>query len=244
MNDLCVRAVDVCKSFYVLKERRTLLRTARALCAGEFLRKKTSVLHNLNFEIRKGEKYALVGCNGSGKSTLLRLICGMYEISSGALEVFTKPQALFRSWVGFNGDLPVLDNIRLYGAVHGLPRAVMEREAEGILEISKLSQLRYAPVKDLSEGQKQRLALSVFFHVDSDLLIFDESYTRIDTEFAGVCDHYFRSLRSSHKAVIMTSHDSSLLKRYCETAIWLHAGGIRRRGEIESVIADYESASR
>lgn len=240
MSDISVKVENLSKRFLVLKRKETALRALKALIKQEAIRRELWVLRDISFEIKKGEKLALVGKNGSGKTTLLRILTGIYDKTSGYVKVEDNPKALFEFWIGLNGDLSVVDNIYLFGAVHGMARDVLEPNLHKGLEMAELYHLRFSPLKELSLGQMQRLALSVFFQINSDFLIFDESLKFVDKGFAQKCEAYFQDLSSSDKTAIMTSQDSSFLRRHCRAAIWLDEGRIRMNGEANRVITEYE----
>lgn len=240
MSDIYVKAEKLSKHFLVFKRKETALRALKALITREPLKKEYWVLRDIAFEIKKGEKLAIIGRNGSGKTTLLRIIAGIYDKSHGEIEVNCNPSILFKFWIGLNGDLPVIDNIYLFGAVHGMSRDYLKSRISKIIQMAELGELQFSPLKGLSVGQMQRLAVSVFFQIPNDFLIFDESLTFMDQGFVQKCYEYFEGLHSSGKTVIITSHDNSFLKQYCNTAIWLDEGRIRMFSDARSVIGEYE----
>lgn len=240
MNQTCLGVYHLSKRFLVLKSQKSLLRVLRAWASGGSLRREHWVLRDVTFEIEKGEKVALVGKNGSGKTTLLRILAGIFQQTSGALAVDQSPAALFSCSIGFLRDLPVVDNIYLFGAVHGIDRSTMAQKQEAILEMAEVDHLAYSPLKELSLGQVQRLALSIFSQAPNEFLIFDEVLANVDHGFMRKSESYFESLARSGRTLILTSHDSSFLRRYCERAIWLDGGRLRRSGPFEVVIDEYE----
>ncbi len=239
MRQECVRVNNLSKQFVIFKKKKTTLRALRSLMRLEQFKQRVWILRNISFEISKGDKVAIIGKNGSGKTTLLRILVGIYDKTSGEFEISGDAGALFRFWVGLNIDLPVIDNIYLFGAIHGMDRKFLRDNAHKILELAELEHLRFSPLKDLSIGQRQRLALSIFFHVNSELMIFDESLAFVDQSFAHRCEEYFRDLYHSEKTAIITSHDLNFLRKYCTRAIWLDEGRIRMDGEADKVISEY-----
>jgi len=242
MNSVCVKTEHLAKRFWVFREEKTTFRVLNSLIQGKPFRKEFWALKDVSFEIKRGEKLAIVGKNGSGKTTLLRILTGIYDKTSGDLLIQGTPQALLKLHIGLKADLPVIDNIYLFGAVHEVYRDALKGKVEEILAVSGLGDLRYMPIKELSVGQLQRLLLSVFFQVKSDFLIFDEVFASVDQEFTQKCDSYFQDLFSSGKTVIMISHDVAFLKKFCKTAVWLDGGVVRMQGGIGEVISEYEKS--
>ena len=242
----CVEVRDLSKFFRAIKRERTALQTVRELLAGKRLKSENWVLQDLSFEVKKGEKLALIGRNGSGKTTLLKILSGIYKKNSGYMKVNCVPHVLFDCWVAFNADLSVIDNIYLFGAIYGMRRGFLKEKIDEILLMSGLCDQRFSTLKTLSTGQQQRLALSVFIHSPSDLLMFDESLAYVDRVFSENCmEEYFNKLYSSKsKTVIITSTDNSFLKKYCENALWIDDGYIRMEGSVSDVIDEYEKFCR
>jgi ABC-type polysaccharide/polyol phosphate transport system ATPase subunit len=202
------------------------------------------VLRDVSFQIERGDKVALIGRNGSGKSTLLRLIAGIYDKTGGELRVTGNPRPLLNCSAGLRGELTVVDNIYLFGAVHGLSRRALRALEQSILDRTELGHLADSPLKDLSVGQVQRLALTVFSLAPSDFLMFDEVIGHVDHGFRLGFDRFFASLADSDKTLVMTSHDATLLRRFCRKALWLDAGTVRRFGPIHDVVDEYEDSFR
>jgi ABC-type polysaccharide/polyol phosphate transport system ATPase subunit len=240
VSEPCVLAEQLSKRFRLPSGRRQALPMLRALVGGSLLGPDWWVLRDVSFAIARGEMVALVGHNGAGKTTLLRLLAGVYLPTSGTLVVREPPAALFSATVGFLTDLSVIDNLYLAGAVYGIPRDLLRAQEGGILDAAALTHARHAPLKDLSVGQVQRLALSVFARSPRRLLIFDEAFANVDFRFTQALHAYFDALAGSGRTVIMTSHDASVLRRHCTRALWLDGSALRRDGSVHEVLDEYE----
>jgi lipopolysaccharide transport system ATP-binding protein len=242
MNSIAAKTIDFSKRFFIPATRESAFRVLRRILRGEPLVTELWALKEVSIEVSKGEKLAIVGKNGAGKTTLLRAFMGIHDATSGSIICPEPPTALLRFYVGLNEDLSVIDNIFLFGAIHAMDRAFLMSRLRHIFELSELYHLRFSPLKRLSMGERQRLALSVFMQSPADFLIFDESLEFVDEYFARKACVYFDALAASDKTVIMTSHDHSMLLKYCKRAIWLEAGRIRMEGEAGAVIGAYERA--
>jgi ABC-type polysaccharide/polyol phosphate transport system ATPase subunit len=187
MSDNCVKTENLSKRFFILQKEKTTFRALKALIKRESLKKEFWALRNISFEIKKGDKVAIIGKNGSGKTTLLRILTGIYDKTSGSLRIEGQPKALFSYWLGFNIDLSVIDNIYLCGAIHGIGRFFLKQNMSKVLEMTELYHLRFSPLKELSSGQQHRLAFTIFSLTPSDLLIFDDSLN-FDQAFSQKCE--------------------------------------------------------
>ena len=106
--------VDNLKEYFVKLVKRELM-------FQEFL-----ALKDVNFEVKKGEAWGLIGTNGSGKSTLLKLICGILKPYRGSVEVRGSIAPLIELGAGFDGELTATENIYLNGAVLGYSKEFKE----------------------------------------------------------------------------------------------------------------------
>ena len=238
-----VRAERLSKRFSVLRSRQTLLGTLRAAIRREPIRREHWVLRDVSFEIQPGDKVALLGRNGSGKTTLLRILAGIYEQTSGELLVTGRPRPFFNCTAGLRSEFSVVDNIYLYGALHGLSRRTLRVQESEILERTQLTHLAHSPLRELSAGQAQRLALTIFCETTSDFLILDEVAANIgnlDHGFRLELEGHFARLAQSAATLMMTSHDASHLRRFCRTALWLEQGEVREFGPVDRVLDEYE----
>jgi ABC-type polysaccharide/polyol phosphate transport system ATPase subunit len=241
MSKPLIQADRISKLYRVLKRQRSTLRALKALWGPEKLTNELWALRDASFTIRRGEKVAVIGRNGSGKTTLLRLLAGIIQPSGGSLEVAAEPLALFKFWIGQNADLPVIDNIFLFGAVCGMKRRQMEPLVPKILDSADIQNLGYAPLVDLSLGQRQRLALSIVFLAPADFLVFDETFVHVDQAFIRECNAFFIRLAASPRTMVIASHDNDFLKQHCQRALWLERGQIRLDGPAAEVIEAYHA---
>jgi len=237
-----VRLEHVGKRFLVPRAQRTALRVVRALVRGDSLRDELWALRDVSFEVPAGSSLALIGRNGSGKTTLLRLLAGILAPTIGVLEVASRPRALFSTTIGFSTELSAEDNVFLFGAVHGMTRRSLTPRLDAIVARAGLDHLRHAALKDLSMGQVQRLALSVFAETPERFLVFDEVLSNVDRGYLRTADAYFRGLTAEGRTIVMTSHEPAFLRPYCERAIWIENGRVYRDGPFDLVMREYESS--
>jgi ATP-binding cassette subfamily B protein len=191
------------------------------------------VLRDVSLFIRPGEHVALVGENGSGKTTLVKLLCRLYDPTTGGIRIDGTDLRQFRL-ADLRADLAVVfqdytrfrlsarDNIRL-GNLALSPDAprITEAAAEtGADEIIRGLPLGYDTIlsrqfergADLSIGQWQKLALARAFVRESQLLILDEPTAALDPRAeAEVFDQFYRLAES--RTAIVISHRLSTVRR-------------------------------
>lgn len=151
----------------------------------------TCALKDLNIQIASGQLIALVGPDGAGKTTFLRLIAGLYQPSSGSLEVLGMDVAKFPQQIqnrisympqrfGLYEDLSIQENLDLYADLHGVPQQERKSRFERLLSITDLKKFTERPAGKLSGGMKQKLGLACTLVRSPELLLLDEPSVGVD----------------------------------------------------------------
>lgn len=178
------------------------------------------VLDNVNFEVRSGERLAVLGRNGAGKSTLVRIIGGVEYPTSGTVE-----RQMSLSWPlglsgGFQGSLTGYDNIKFVAKIYD--RELSEVK-EFVQDFSELGSHLSAPVKTYSSGMRARLAFGLSLAIDFDCYLIDEVIFVGDQRFHKKCRYEIFEKRPD-RALLLVSHDAGILNEYCNGAVVLHRG--------------------
>lgn len=196
-------------------------------------------LKNLDLEVKRGEKLAIVGSNGSGKSTLLKLISRITRPTSGKIELFGKVGALLELGAGFHGDLTGRENIYLSGAILGMKSEEIDAKFDQIVEFAELVSFLDLPVKRYSSGMFLRLAFSVISHLNSDILIADEILSAGDVDFQKKCLQKMKEIVNENRTVIYVTHHVESILSFCPRTIWIKKGQIVADGPSNIVVEQY-----
>jgi lipopolysaccharide transport system ATP-binding protein len=196
-------------------------------------------LHELSFEVRRGETFCIVGENGCGKSTLLQIVAGILHPTSGAVNVSGRVSALLELGAGFNPEFSGRDNVYLNGAIIGYSRSEMDRKYREIQDFAEIGDFINQPVKTYSSGMLVRLAFAVAIHVDPEILLVDEALAVGDVYFRQRCMRKVHELRSRGITILFVSHATADVKALGDRALWLDHGEIRDIGDVENVVTKY-----
>ena len=174
-----------------------------------------TVLKDINFELKKGEKIGILGRNGAGKSTLIRLISGVEPPTSGTIE-----RTMSISWPlafsgAFQGSLTGMDNLRFICRLYDVDPEYVTRFTK---EFSELGDYLYEPVKKYSSGMKARLAFALSLSVEFDCYLIDEVIAVGDSRFAEKCKYELFEKRKD-RSIILVSHSPSAMRAYCDNAV-------------------------
>lgn len=199
----------------------------------------TSVLQDINFEIRRGESLALIGANGAGKSTLLKIITGVLAPSTGTVERHGNQAALLELGAGFDPEYTGLENLRLNAALLGLSRREVEEKLDEILAFADIGDSIHEPVKHYSSGMVVRLGFAIVASVSPDLLITDEILAVGDESFQKKCIRWIESYLNRGGTLLMVSHNMYQVQKLCRHALWLEGGKPRAMGDVFDITHAY-----
>ncbi len=146
-----------------------------------------ATLNNLNLDVKRGEIYGFLGPNGSGKTTTLSLLLGLIRLQQGRIELLEQSLSTDRMGIlkrvgslieapSLYGHLTARENIEIYRAVYGMPRAATGE----VLNLVGLGDTGSKRVKKFSLGMKQRLSIALALLPNPELLILDEPTNGLD----------------------------------------------------------------
>lgn len=197
-------------------------------------------LNDINFEVKKGEFFGIVGKNGSGKSTLLKIIAGIYQPTSGGVAVDGRLVPFIELGVGFNPELTGRENVYLNGALMGFSVDEVDVKYDEIVAFAELERFMDQKLKNYSSGMQVRLAFSVATVLaDSDILLIDEVLAVGDADFQRKCFNYFRTLKRNSKTVVFVSHDMEAVREYCDRCVMIDSSQIVYEGSPEVAAEKY-----
>jgi len=198
-----------------------------------------NALHDVSFDIPAGQFLGIAGPNGCGKSTLLKILCRIYEASSGTAVVNGEFSAFLELGVGFNPELTARENIYLGGAMLGLTRAQLHDKIDEVLAFAELEDFAEQKLKNFSSGMQVRLAFTVAILARTDLLIMDEVLAVGDASFQEKCFETFNKYKREGKTIVLVSHDLNSLEEYCDRVLLLNKGEVIADGPAAEVTAAY-----
>lgn len=185
-----------------------------------------------SFKVEKGELIAIIGHNGAGKSTLLKMLANWLIPDSGQVLVdgisLKNRMALVRK-IGFVPETPNLFdffsveyNLKLFARLFQIPFLRIE---ETLKEFNLLP-FRHNKIQVLSKGLKQRVSIGRSLLADPPVLLFDEPTSGLDFEMTKEIYRLVKSIHSSGKTVLFTSHRPEEIKALATRIILLHQGSL------------------
>ena len=211
------------------------------------------VLHGIDFDLRAGEVFGVVGPNGCGKSTLLRAVTGLLPLRGGEvtiggerLEILPAMERARRCAVQPQIEAPLFDYtvgqfVLLGRHPHRGPLAPETNEdraaARRALEDTDLTNFGERSIRALSTGEWQRALLARALAQEAPILLLDEPAAHLDPGHRFAVHVLLRRLaRERQRAVLCVSHDLNLAAEFCDRLMMLASGRIRALGRPEEVL--------
>ncbi|MFI1744659.1 ABC transporter ATP-binding protein [Thalassobellus sediminis] len=208
-----------------------------------FSYKNQPVLSNINFSVKTGEHFSIIGESGSGKSTLLKLLYGTYDLNEGNIywknyEVLGPKHNLiigpeYMKYVAQEFDLmpfiTVAENIGAFLS-NFYPEEKQARIKE-LLKVVELNDVANTKVKFLSGGQKQRVAIARAIAKQPEILLLDEPFSHIDNfKKQSLRRSLFKFLKEENITCIVATHDKDDVLSFSDNMIVLHEAKIMAKG--------------
>ena len=207
-----------------------------------------TVFQDLDLNIRKGEKVALIGSNGAGKSTLMKLMVGLLRPHAGTVSLFgeaigdKKAEDLSRqiSLVYQNPEeMFIKDSIRgdiAYAMeVRNIPDR--ERRTAELLERFRLTELQDRDGRLMSGGQMRRASLAIGIALDPGILLLDEPTANLDIATRREILTVLEDMKDVIQTAVIATHDMQLVCQWAERIIVLCGGRVVADGPRDEIFA-------
>jgi lipooligosaccharide transport system ATP-binding protein len=212
---------------------------------GEFL-----AVDGIDFVVERGETFGFLGPNGAGKSSTMRMIGAVSPPSGGSLRVLGGDPAAdgpaIRARLGvvpqednLDLELNVAENLLVYGRFFGLPKDVIRRRTNELLEFVQLAERRDARVDSLSDGMKRRLTIARALVNEPELMLLDEPTTGLDPQARhALWDRLYR-LKRRGVTLVLTSHYMDEVEQLCDRLVIMDRARIVAEGSPRELIARF-----
>ena len=210
-----------------------------------------SAVRNLSFEVGRGEILGLVGPNGAGKTTTLRALCGIIAPTGGKLaiagyDIVNEPIAAKRR-LGYIPDEPQLfdtltvwEHLAFSAAAYNVTN--FEDSANALLHSFDLEDKCDVLAHNLSRGMRQKLIIACAYLHEPQAILFDEPLTGLDPRGMRAIQQSIRARALAGAAVIISSHQLSLVEKLCSHLLVLDRGECRCFGTMSEVLRDVDQS--
>jgi len=212
---------------------------------------QTLALDQVNLNIEKGQKVAVVGENGSGKSSLFLCLCGIHHAQTGRYIIDGEEQKckrkdrnkLFRK-VGYVFQDPevqlfasTVEKDISFGAINtGMKGDALQACMDEVMEMTQTYDLRKKPPHQLSYGQKKRVAIAGVLACKPEVLLLDEPFAWLDNQQKKNTIQVLDRLHEQNKTIIISTHDINFTYEWADKLVVMKEGRIMATGEPQELL--------
>jgi len=211
-----------------------------------------TAVDQVDFTVAPGEAFGFLGPNGAGKSSTMRMIGAVSPVSGGHLRVLgmdpDQDGPAIRARLGvvpqesnLDSELPVDENLLIYGRYFGLPRSTIKERIEELLDFAQLADRRKDVVDNLSGGMKRRLTIARALINQPELVLLDEPTTGLDPQARHVLWDRLYRLKQGGATLIVTTHYMDEAEQLCDRLVVMDKGLIVAEGSPAELIRIHSS---
>ena len=208
---------------------------------------------DVSLHVRAGEVLGLLGPNGAGKSTTVGIISGLTTADAGSVSVggvtLASDEFAFKRRIGLVPqdlalfeDLPALANIELFGALYGLPKAMLRKRAMDVLAMVGLTDRAGDKPATFSGGMKRRLNIACALVHDPDVLLLDEPTAGVDPQSRNAIFDNLEALKRAGKAIVYTTHYMEEAERLADRIVIIDHGSVVASGTLAELVRTLPAA--
>jgi len=201
----------------------------------------------IDFDVERGETFAMLGPNGAGKSSTMKMISTVSPFTSGELQVLGRDPATdgrqIRARLGVVPQEDILDmaltvreNITVYGRYFDLSRAEARRRADELLQFVQLADRADDQVRPLSGGMKRRLSIARSMVNNPELILLDEPTTGLDPQARHLLWERLYQLKRQGVTLLLTTHYMDEAEQLADRLVIMDRGRIVAEGTPRSLI--------
>jgi ABC-2 type transport system ATP-binding protein len=198
---------------------------------------------DVSLQVGAGEVLGLLGPNGAGKSTTISMLCGITAPDAGQVRVgglsLAEDAAGCKRRIGLVPqdlalfeDLPAQMNVELFGALYGLPKALLRQRAAEVLASVGLAERARDKPATFSGGMKRRLNIACALVHDPQLLLLDEPTAGVDPQSRNAIFDTLLALKAAGKALVYTTHYMEEVERLADRVVIIDHGRVVASGSL------------
>jgi len=211
-------------------------------------RRDVHAVRDVTFDAPNGAITGLLGPNGAGKTTLLRMIATLVVPDAGQAQVdgldAVADRYAVRARIGVLSDarglyarLTARENVRYYGALHGLSGAPLEERTDALFATLGLSPIADRRVAGFSQGERMKVAIARALVHDPHTILLDEPTNGLDIMSVRMLRTELRALRAQGKCLLFSSHVMQEVAALCDRIVVLSQGRVVAEGTASELIA-------
>ena len=207
-----------------------------------------AALRDVSLDLPHGQTLVVFGPNGAGKTTLLRMLATLVVPDAGSASVaghdVQAERYAVRERIGVLSDarglyprLTARENIRYYGALHGLQGSALEARIDALIATLGLTAIADRRTQGFSQGERMKVAIARALVHDPSTMMLDEPTNGLDIMSVRALRDQLRALRASGKCLLFSSHVMQEVAALCDRIVILGAGRVVAEGTADELVA-------
>ncbi len=207
---------------------------------------KRNIIYHLDLKVPKGVVYGFLGPNGAGKTTTIKMLTAALRPTYGEIRIFgleiPQKRVEIMKKIGYMPEIPIayedmtiVEFLTYMGRLSGLKKEKAMEQTKELMRYVGVGRLALNKIKELSSGQKQRVAFASALIADPELLILDEPTANLDPlgriEFIGK----IISLAKEGKTIFVSSHIVSEVEKMCNYVGLINQGRLIAQGRVSEL---------
>lgn len=205
--------------------------------------RRRPVLHDVTFNVKKGEIVGLIGLNGAGKSTTIKHTLGLLEPFSGEILVagrkYIDAKDAYRKQIAFIPETPILydeltlwEHMELTAASYEIEEELFKDRGEKLLKEFNMTKMKKWFPNEFSKGMRQKVMIMCAFLVSPPLFVVDEPFVGLDPLGIRSFLNYLTTAKNNGTGVLMSTHILSTAEKHCDRFVILHNGKVQMTGTL------------
>ncbi|TLS38063.1 ABC transporter ATP-binding protein [Pseudalkalibacillus caeni] len=204
------------------------------------------VLHDVSFNVNRGEIVGLIGLNGAGKSTTIKHVLGLLEPMKGQVKIdgkgFHENREDYRKNLAFIPETPMLydeltlwEHMQVTAMAYGVKEADLDKRSGLLLKEFRMEKMRDWFPSQFSKGMRQKVMIMCAFLIEPPLYIVDEPFVGLDPIGIQSFLEMIVNLKEQGAGILMSTHILSTAERYCDRFVILHDGKVVLEGTMNEM---------
>jgi sodium transport system ATP-binding protein len=228
--------------------------TVEGLVKSFGIRAEVKAVAGVSFAVADGEITGLLGPNGAGKTTLLRMLATLMRPDSGSATIdgcdVVRDRYAVRRTIGVLSDARGLyprltgrENIRYFGALHGVTGAALEARVDELVNALSIGEIADRRAQGYSQGERMKVAIARALVHDPHTLLLDEPTNGLDIMSTRALRTLLRGLRDQGRCLVFSSHVMQEVTALCDRIVILGHGKVVATGTAAELVERSGAAS-
>ncbi|MGD0940124.1 MAG: ABC transporter ATP-binding protein [Terracidiphilus sp.] len=211
-----------------------------------------TAVEDVTLSVAPGQFFGFLGPNGAGKSTTIKMLTGLLEPTSGAIEILGQPFSanalelkrqigVVPEGMALLGRLTAPEYLHFVGRMYGLDRETTRQRTNELLEFMQLANESRKLVTDFSHGMQKKLAMAAAVIHGPKVLFLDEPFEGVDAIAAGMLKTMLQGMLNRGATIFLTTHVLEIVERLCSHVAIISQGHLVANGSLDELRAGVAS---